>query len=202
MIVVFWKMMNDNVYIYFEDSDKKKDSINDNGSNEIGIHEIHHPNIILLHNNTIAKRKDEDVNNGICFSNRSLKIGEKIYIRIAETCARWSSSVDFGFTNTDPTRNTEMLKGSLIRIDKKKVLEQLQIFPAINNVICISINNDATISCSINDRIQFTKKFTYLSVQDPIWLVIDLLGNTRAIEISAKKPNIMRCDTFLLELQK
>lgn len=112
--------MNDNVYIYFEDSDKKEDSINDNGSNEIGIHEIHHPNIILLHNNTIAKRKDEDIHNGICFSNRSLKIGEKIYLRIAETCAGLSSSVDFGFTNTGPTRNTEMLKGSLIRIDKKK----------------------------------------------------------------------------------
>lgn len=201
MIAVFWKMMNDNVYIYFEDSDKKEDSINDNGSNEIGIHEIHHPNIILLHNNTIARRKD-DVYNGICFSNRSLKIGEKIYLRIAETCARSSSSVDFGFTNTDPTKNTEMLKGPLVCIHKTKILEHLQIFPDINNVICMCINNDATISCSINDKIQFTKKFTYLSVQDPIWLVIDLFGNTRAIEISAKKPTIMRCNSFLLELQK
>lgn len=91
---------------------------------------------------------------------------------------------------------------SLIGIAESNVILKLQILPAINNVICMSINNDATISCSINDKIQFTEKLTYLSVKDPIQLVIDLFGNTRAIEISAKKPKIMSCDTFFIRTTK
>lgn len=192
--------MNDNVYISFEDCDKMEDSENDNGSKEIGIHDVHHPNIILLHKNTIAMKKDGDIHHGICFTNRSLEIGEKVYVRIAETCARWSSSVDFGFTNTDPARNAVPPMYSLIGISQRKVIKDLQILPAINNVICMSINNDATVSCSINDRLQFTEKLTHVSVKDPIWLLIDLYGNTRGIEISHKKPKIMSCDSFLMEI--
>lgn len=147
-------------------------------------------------------KKDGDISYGICFTNRSLEIGEKVYVRIAETYARWSSSVDLGFTNTDPARNAVLPMHSLLGISENKVIKRLQILPAINNVICMSINNDATVSCSFNDRLQFTEKLTHVSVKDPIWLVIDLFGNTKAIEISAKKPKIMRCDTFLMEILK
>lgn len=192
--------MNNNVYISFKDCDKKEDSENDSLSKEIGIHEVHHPNVILLHNNTIAMKKDEDICQGICFTNRSLEIGEKVYVRIAETCARWSSSVDFGFTNTDPARNAAPPMHSLISTYESRIITGLQILPAINNVICMSINNDGTVSCSINDTLQFTEKLTHVSVKDPIWLVIDLYENTRAIEISHKKPKIMSCDSCLMEI--
>lgn len=192
-------MMN-NVNISFKDCDKKEDSENDNGSKEIGIHEVHHPNIILLHNNTIAMKKDENIFQGICFTNRSLEIGEKVYVRIAETCARWSSSVDFGFTNTDPAKNAVPPMRSLISTYESKIITGLQISLAINDVICMSINNDETVSCSINDRLQITEKLTNVSVKDPIWLVIDLFKNTRAIEISHKKPKIKPCDSFLMEI--
>lgn len=195
--------MNDNIYIFFEDCDKKEHSESDNGSKEIGIHEVYHdPNIILLHGGTIARKKDGELQHGICFTNRSLKIGEKIYVRIAETYPSSSSSVDFGFTNTDPARNTEPLMKSLIGNPNSKLFKQLPILPAIDNVICFSINSDAKVSCSINDKIKFTKTLTSLSVKDPIWLVIDLNGHTRAIEISHKKPTIMYCDSCLLELSK
>lgn len=70
--------MNDNVYISFEDFDKKEHLEIDNGCKDIGNHKIYHPNIILLHNNTIARKKDEELHHGICFSNRSLEIGENI----------------------------------------------------------------------------------------------------------------------------
>lgn len=194
--------MNDNVYISFEDCDKMEDLENDNGSKEIGIHEVHHPNVILLHKDTIAMKKDGGMLYGICFTNRSLEIGEKDYVRIAETNARWlPNSVDFGFTNTDPARNAVLSMKSLNSISEQhKQIKILRIVPTVNNVICMSINNDATVSCSINDGLQFTEKLTHVSVKDPIWLVIDLYGNTAAIEISAKKPKIMRCYSWFMEL--
>lgn len=145
-------------------------------------------------------KKNEDVCQGICFTNRPLEIGEKVYVRIAETCAKWSSSVDFGFTNTDPARNAVPPMHSLICTSERKIIARLQILPAVNDVICVSINNDETVSCSINDKLQFTEKLTHVSVKDPIWLVIDLYKNTRAIEISHKKPKIKPCDSFLMEI--
>lgn len=129
-----------------------------------------------------------------------MEVGEKIYVRIAETYASSSSSVDFGFTNTDPARNIVPLRKSLIGDPECKVIKPLQILLAIDNVICLSINKDATVSCSINEKLKYTEKLSYVSVKDPIWLVIDLNGHTRAIEISHKKPSIMSCDSFLIEL--
>lgn len=57
----FQEMMNNNIYISFEGCDEKKHLDIDNDSKEIGIHEVYHdPNIILLHNNTIARKKMEN----------------------------------------------------------------------------------------------------------------------------------------------
>lgn len=201
----FQEMMNNNIYISFEGCDKEKHLDIDNDSKEIGIHEVYHdPNIILLHNNTIARKKNGELHHGICFTNRSLEVGEKIYVRIAETYASSSSSVDFGFTNTDPARNIVPLtcRKPLIGDPGCKVIKPLQILLAIDNVICLSINKDATVSCSINEKLKYTEKLSYVSVKDPIWLVIDLNGHTRAIEISHKKPSIMSCDSFLIEFMQ
>lgn len=165
--------------------DKKEDPENDNGSREIGFHGVHHPNIILMHNKTIARKKDGEIYNGICFTNRSIEIGEKIYIRIAEKYERWYCSMNFALTNTDPVNITEIDESN----GKKTKL--LPYSAAVNDVICVSVDYDATISCNINENTTFTEKLTYVSVNDPMWLVFDLRGNTRAIEISQNKPKEM-----------
>lgn len=162
--------------------DKKDDPENNNGSKEIGFHDVHHPNIILMHNKTIARKKDGEEYNGICFTNRSIEIGEKIYIRIAEKYEQWYNSMDFALTNTDPVNITQINKSD------GKEINLRQYSAAVNDVICFSVDYDATISWNINDNTKFTAKLNYVSVNDPMWLVFDLRGNTRAIEISQNKP--------------
>lgn len=163
----------------------------DKGLKEIGFHEVHHdPNIVFMHNNTIARKKDGAEYNGICFTNRSIDIGEKIYIRIAERDERWQCSMNIALTNTNPINNTV----PLLQMFKKKNEEALKIvhrMAAVNGVFCLSVNNDATITCYIDDSLQFTEKLTYVSINDPVWLVFDLRGNTRAIEISSNNPKSM-----------
>lgn len=136
-----------------------------------------------MHNSTIARKKDGEELYGVCFTNRSLEIGEKIYIRIAETYPRWVNAMDFDLTNTDPVNNNLPLKDNLTGI----TIISLQNSAAVNDVICIYVNDNATISCCVNN-IKFTKKLTSVSVKDPMWLVFSLTGNARAIEISQIKP--------------
>lgn len=140
-----------------------------------------------MHNNTIARKKDGEKFDGVCFTNQSLEKGEKVYIRIAETYARWISSMDFGLTNTDPVNNTLPSMDNLNGITACTI-KTLYNSTAVNDVICISVNSDETISCYINDKLLFTTKLTSVSVNDPVWLVFNLSGNTRAIEISLHQP--------------
>lgn len=147
-----------------------------------------------MHNSTIARKKDGEELYGVCFTNRSLEIGEKIYIRIAETHARWLGSMEFGLTNTDPVNTTLPSMDNLTGITIKTIENSA----AVNDVICMSVNYDATISCCINDILLFTEKLTSVSVNDPVWLVFNLTGNTRAIEISQNKPEETHVRKILL----
>lgn len=173
----------------FKVFDKIKDTEQDKGLKEIGFHEVHHdPNIVLMHNNTIARRKDGTNYNGICFTNRSIDIGEKIYIRIAERYADWFCSMRIALTNTNPVNITVPLLQMLDDKKNAKTVKIVNFSAAVNDVVCLSVNYDATTSCYIKDTLQFTEKLTYVSINDPVWLVFDLRGNTRAIEISPNNP--------------
>lgn len=181
--------------------DQNKDTEQDKCLKKIGFHEVHHdPNIILMHNNTIARKKDGARYNGICFTNRSIDIGEKIYIRIAERDERWRCSMYIALTNTNPVNNTAPL---LQMSEKEKNEKTKMIVPCladVNDVFCLSVNNDATASCYINDTLQFTEKLTYLSINDPVWFVFDLRGNTRAIEISPNNPKGFGGHSLIMEI--
>lgn len=169
--------------------DEIKDTEQDKGLKKIGFHEVHHdPNIVFMHNSTIAWKKDDAGFHGICFTNRSIDIGEKIYIRIAEKYANYLSSVEIALTNTNPVNITAPLLQLQMSDGETNTKQFIKYSAAVNDVICISVNYDATTSCYINDTLRFTKKLTYVSINDPVWLVFDLCGNTRAIEISPNKP--------------
>lgn len=172
--------------------DENKDTEQDKGLKKIGFHDVHHdPNIVFMHNNTIARKKDGAEYNGICFTNRSIDIGEKIYIRIAERDERWCRSMDIALTNTNPINNTVPLLHMSFKKKNEEALKIVHCMAAVNDVFCLSVNNDATTTCYIDDSLQFTEKLTYVSINDPVWLVFDLRGNTRAIEISSKNPKSM-----------
>lgn len=73
-------------------------------STDIGFHKVHDSNIVLLHNNSIARKMNEEDLHGTCFTNRNIRLGEKIYIRVIETHPKLSGSMDFGLTNYDPAK--------------------------------------------------------------------------------------------------
>lgn len=125
--------------------------------------------------------------NGVCFTNRPIKVGEKIYLRIAETYAYWSSSMDFGLTNEDPN-NISVPPTKYISDVRENIIDVgFDILPDFNDVLCFTLNTNNTLSFSINDIEQPVRNLMYVSVKNPVWLSFDLYGRTRAVEISSKK---------------
>lgn len=95
--------------------------------------------------------------------------------------------MDIALTNTNPVNNTVPLMQMSER--ETHTIKSVNHSASVNDVICISVNYDATtISCYVNETLQFSEKITYLSISDPMWLVFDLRGTTRAIEISTNQP--------------
>lgn len=167
--------------------DEEKEEAASESQIKIGFHHVHDANIALLHDNTIARKTNGEDINGICFTNRSLQIGEKIYLRVAETHAKWSSSMDFGLTNKSPSRKLFHKKKSITKVRNVETNEPFNYLPDFNDVLCFTLNSDATLSYSVNDIIQRTLYLVNVSINDPVWLCFDLFGKTRAIEISNKK---------------
>lgn len=172
---------------------------NVDASEEIGIHSVRDSNISLLHNNTIARKINGMDTNGVCFTNRPINVGEKIYLRIAETHAYWSSSMDFGLTNEDPNNISVPPTKSIYDVRKNIVDVGFDILPDFNDVLCFTLNTNNTLSFSINDIEQPARNLGYVSVNNPVWLSFDLYGRTRAVEISSKKKKKTPCNSYFRE---
>lgn len=165
----------------------------------IGFHQVHDSNIALLHNYTIARKKNGEDLNGVCFTNRPIKIGEHIFLRIAETYPKWSSSMDFGVTNVNPSNMHLSQNKSIESVRKRDRIEEINYLPDFNDVLCFTLNSNATLSLSINDIEQPKRSLKHVSVKSQVWLSFDLWGKTRAVEISSKKPKKKPLNSFFRE---
>lgn len=177
------------MFILFLECDDADIMADANG--HISFHSIHDPNISLLHNRTIARKMNGEDMNGVCYMSRPMEFGENVYIHITETYAKWSSSMDFGLTNTNPANITNERKADTD--------EPFNYLPDYNVVLCLCLNKDATLSFSINDIVQPARRLKHVSVSLPVWLVLDLYGKTMAIKISNKKIKTEPYNSFFRE---
>lgn len=165
----------------------------------IEFHKVHDSNIVLLHNATIARKKNGEDINGVCFTNRPIKIGERIYIRVAETHPKWSSSMDFGLTNTNPSNINVSPIREIMNIRCVNTNRAFNYLPDFNDVMCFTLNGNSTLSFSINDIEQNSQRLDHVSVHQPVWFSFDLWGKTRAIEISSKRPKKKPVNSYFRE---
>lgn len=125
--------------------------------------------------------------------------GEKIYLRIAETHAKWSSSMDFGLTNKNPSDIVLYPNKRVDQIRNTETNEPFHYLPNFNDVLCLTLNRNATLSFSVNDIIHQTISLKKVSINGPVWLCFDLYGKTQAIEISDKKPKVTPFNSYARE---
>lgn len=149
-------------------------------------HKVHGDNIRLGRNGTVAKRY-ESFNKGVTFSNRPVKINERVYIRLSEISNNWDGVIRIGFSNNDPT----MLRDSIKKV--KYACPDLTNKPgfwakAVNERYCSRdtvIFFYVTAAGVVNYGVNGKEKGVFFVIPPPcgpLWTMIDVYGNCTTIE--------------------
>ncbi|KAL7644083.1 UNVERIFIED_CONTAM: hypothetical protein RMT77_004906 [Armadillidium vulgare] len=147
-------------------------------------HPVCGDNVRIEGNGRIARRV-ESFCKGISFSNRSVKVGEKVFVKLIEISTNWSGIIRFGFTSEDPAG----LKDSLPKyacpdltskpgywakaLSERFAVEGLVLFYYVTSAgdVHFGINNE--------ERGVF---FSGVETKTPLWSIIDVYGNSTGIE--------------------
>lgn len=165
-------------------------------------HQIHGENIELSHDRKRAKRADSFCK-GICFSNRPIAIGERVYIKFIDTSGSWSGVLRFGFTSTDPgtLRGPDLPRYACPDMTNKpgnwaKALGER--YAVCNNELFFYVTRSGDVIYGVNGE-EKGLFFSGVNANVPIWALLDIYGNTSCVEFSSPPPlnNVINTNTQL-----
>lgn len=150
-------------------------------------HSSHADNIEISANKTRARRKDSFCK-GICFSHRPVAINEKVYINFVETSGSWSGVLRFGFTNVDPAsvRGSDLPKYACPDLTNRpgnwaKALGER--YASGNILLCYYVTRSGDVYYSVDGE-EKGVFFGGVNTTGPLWVLLDIYGNTVAIEFT------------------
>ncbi|XP_015116963.1 protein neuralized isoform X2 [Diachasma alloeum] len=148
-------------------------------------HQVHGDNITLCNGGTIARRH-ESFCKGITFSTRPVRIGEKVCVKFLEMSNNWSGVIRFGFTSNDPIHLRNGLpKFACPDLTNKpgywaKALAER--FAAHDTVLFYYVTSAGDVHFGVNGE-EKGVFFGGVETRGPLWAVIDVYGNSTAIEL-------------------
>lgn len=158
-----------------------------NMNSPLQFHSVHGEHIKLSRNNTIAKRVDSFCK-GICFSNRTVQIREKVYVRLLNKSIQWTGFLRLGVTTTDPT--THRSSTSLPRHACPDLTCRPGYWAKCVPENCFDVTNKLTYfyvdtngELFLNTPTGEMSLLTGISVHEPLWALLDIYGNCISIEL-------------------
>lgn len=147
-------------------------------------HQVHGDNIRLCNGGTIARRH-ESFCKGVTFSARPVRVGEKVCIKFLEISDNWSGVIRFGFTSNDPIN----LRNGLPRYAcpdltnkpgywAKALAERLA---ERDTVLFYYVTSAGDVHFGVNGE-EKGLFFSGVETRGPLWAIIDVYGNSTAIE--------------------
>lgn len=127
-----------------------------------------------MQRNTVARKNPGTL--GYCFMDRPMKLGERIYVHVANIDNKWLATMDLGLTNKSPE---SFFHG--FEKERKGLFQS-----SLNNEFCLCLNKDSTLSISINSFEHKEIRLSNVSLTLPVWLVIYLYRKISEIKISNK----------------
>ncbi|KAK9884415.1 hypothetical protein WA026_007260 [Henosepilachna vigintioctopunctata] len=155
-------------------------------------HNVHGDNIRISRDGTIAKRA-ESFCKGIAFSSRPVKVNEKICIKFLEISINWSGVIRFGFTYNDPSSlRTGLPKYACPDLTNKpgywaKALPER--FCSKNTILFYYVTSAGDVHFGINGE-EKGIFFSGVDTRGPLWALIDVYGNSTAIEFVDVRHNL------------
>lgn len=157
-------------------------------------HRIHGDNVELSHNQRRAKRGDSFCK-GICFSNRPIAIGERVFIKFIDTSGSWSGVLRFGFTSTDPglLNGSELPRYACPDLTNKpgnwaKALGER--YAVVGNELFFYLTRSGDVFYGVNGE-EKGLFFGGVNTNSPVWALLDIYGNTSCVEFSTPQPQTL-----------
>ena len=154
-------------------------------------HAIHGDNVELSHDRRQAKRGDSFCK-GICFSNRPIAIGERVYIKFIDTSGSWSGVLRFGFTSTDPgtLRGQDLPRYACPDMTNRpgnwaKALGER--YAVAGNELFFYFTRSGDVFYGVNGE-EKGLFFSGVNTSGPLWSLLDIYGNTSCVEFSNPVP--------------
>ncbi|XP_076258346.1 E3 ubiquitin-protein ligase neur isoform X1 [Rhynchophorus ferrugineus] len=147
-------------------------------------HSVHGDNVRIMRDGTVAKRV-ESFCKGIAFSSRPVKVNEKVCIKFVEISNNWSGVLRLGFTANDPANLRYSLpKYACPDLTNKpgywaKALPER--FCSPNSVLFYYVTSSGVVHFGINGE-EKGVFFAGVETRGPLWALIDVYGNSTAIE--------------------
>ena len=145
---------------------------------------MHGDNIRISREGTVAKRY-ESFCKGITFSARPVRVNERVCVKFLDISNNWSGVIRFGFTCNDPAS----LRGNLPKYACPDLTNKPGFWAkALNERYCYRGNvlfYYVTPSGDVHFGINGEEKGVFITDVDargPLWAVIDVYGNSTAIE--------------------
>lgn len=147
-------------------------------------HHIHGDNIRISRDGTMARRY-ESFNKGVTFSERPVKINERVFVKFSEISNNWSGVIRFGFTFNDPsTLRNNLPKYACPDLTNKpgfwaKALNER--YCERDNILYYYVTSAGDVYFGINGE-EKGVFITGIETRGPLWALIDVYGNCSAIE--------------------
>ncbi|KAJ8664548.1 hypothetical protein QAD02_006210, partial [Eretmocerus hayati] len=147
-------------------------------------HQVHGDNISLCNGNTIARRH-ESFCKGVTFSARPVRVGEKVCVKFLEISDNWSGVIRFGFTSNDPIN----LRSGLPRYACPDLTNKpgywakalAERFAERETVLFYYVTSAGDVHFGVNGE-EKGVFFSGVETRSPLWAIIDVYGNSTAIE--------------------
>ncbi|XP_014221713.1 protein neuralized isoform X2 [Trichogramma pretiosum] len=147
-------------------------------------HQVHGDNIRLCNGNTIARRH-ESFCKGVTFSARPVRVGEKVCVKFLEISDNWSGVIRFGFTSNDPIN----LRNGLPRYACPDLTNKpgywakalAERFAENDTVLFYYVTSAGDVHFGVNGE-EKGVFFSGVETRSPLWAIIDVYGNSTAIE--------------------
>ncbi|XP_074494488.1 E3 ubiquitin-protein ligase NEURL3 [Sebastes fasciatus] len=134
----------------------------------------------------LAERMDGTFKNGLVFSSRSVKLQEKIRLRVEKDSFNWHGAMRIGFTNVPPEARSLPLP--LMAIPNLTDTQGHWAFPLPDSYCQVGSELEFWVStkgdiCISSKHTKEHKLLTGVDVNQPLWAMIDVYGQTCSISL-------------------
>ncbi|XP_032085906.1 E3 ubiquitin-protein ligase NEURL3 isoform X1 [Thamnophis elegans] len=150
-----------------------------------------HPSIkgsqVFMDESCCRVSRRDTFHDGIVFSNRPVELYEKVTLKILQDDQKWQGGLRVGFTWKDPCLRTGNLPPfvcpNLVTQGKTCACVLPDEYIEEDTIISFWVDSWGCVFCSTNLEAEGSFLFSGVSVESPLWAVVDVYGRTKEVEL-------------------